>query len=89
MRVLVKGIRGVDDDRDGSRLAAAVSEHEANEGFDRDIAAVRYRDDRLPHSRTDATLDTQSPFNLVADLGPAVSPSTRSAVGWTPRSNGR
>ncbi len=68
MRALVKGVRGVDDDRDGSQLAAAVAEHEDNEGFDLDIAAVRRRDDRLPHAATEATLDTQSPFRLMADL---------------------
>jgi putative CocE/NonD family hydrolase len=68
MQVLVKGVRGVDDDRDGSQLAAAVAEHEANEAFDLDIAEVRYRDDRLPHASVDATLDTQSPFTLAADV---------------------
>lgn len=68
MRLLVKGIRGVDEDRDGARLAAAVAEHEHNEGFDREIAAVRRRDDPLPHTTDAATLDTQSPFNLAAEL---------------------
>lgn len=68
LRLLVKGVRGTDDDIDGSLLRAAVAEHAANEGFDRDIAAVRHRDERLPHSVTDATLETQSPFRLVADI---------------------
>lgn len=68
MRLLIRGVRGVDEDPDGSLLAAAVREHDANEAYDRDIAAVRYRDDRLPHSKREATLDTQSPHNLIAEL---------------------
>ena len=68
MRMLVRGLRGVDEDKSGSLLAAAVRDHAENEGFDRDIAAVRYRDDQLPHSRIEATLDTQSPHTLADAL---------------------
>jgi len=68
VQLLVRGVRGVDGDRDGSQLRAAQAEHEHNEGFDKDIAAVRLRDDRLPHSSVEATLDTQSPFRLLPDI---------------------
>jgi putative CocE/NonD family hydrolase len=49
-------------------LRAAVADHAANEGLDLDIAAGRRRDDRLPHSAMEATLETQSPFRLLADI---------------------
>lgn len=68
MRLLVKGVRGTDEDVDGLLLRAAVAEHAANEGFDRDIAAVRHRDERLPHAAVEATLETQSPFRLLDDI---------------------
>lgn len=65
VRRLVKGIRPVDDDRDGSLLAAAVAEHADNEAFDLDIAEVRHRDDPMPHSSLGGTLDDQSPFSYL------------------------
>jgi len=61
MWMLVKGIRGVDDDGDGSLLAAAVRDHADNEAFDRDLAAVRFRDEVMPYSAVEATIDVQSP----------------------------
>ena len=60
-QALVKGVRGVDEDRDGALLAAAVGDHIDNEAFDRGLAAVRFRDDVLPYSSVEATIDTQSP----------------------------
>jgi putative CocE/NonD family hydrolase len=67
-RMMMNGIQPMDADRDGSLLEAAVSEHAANEYFASDIAAVTFRDERLPGSSTNATLDTQSPFNHVAAI---------------------
>jgi putative CocE/NonD family hydrolase len=67
-RALFRGVRGVDGDRGGQQLAAAVRDHAENEEFALDVAAVRARDEQLPNSGRPATLETQSPFTLMADL---------------------
>lgn len=80
VRLLIKGVRPVDDDRDGSMLAAASASHAANEYFDSSILAVEYRDDRLPNA-PEATLDTQSPFRHAAEMQ-ASGVAIYSVAGW-------
>jgi putative CocE/NonD family hydrolase len=80
MRLLVKGLRPVDEDTHGAMLAEAVGEHAANEHFDEDILAVTYRDDPLP-SAPGSTLDTQSPFAHAGDLS-ASGVALYASTGW-------
>ena len=68
LRLMVKGLRPVDEDPDRTLLAEAVREHADNEAFDQDIVAVTHRDDVLPGSSIPATIDTQSPFSHAADM---------------------
>jgi len=78
MRVLVKGLSPVDEDKDRSLLAEAVAEHGDNERFDEDIVAITYRDDVLPGSSRGGTLDTQSPATHAA----AIEASGAAIYGW-------
>jgi putative CocE/NonD family hydrolase len=73
LRALVKGLQPVDGPDGHDLLAAAAAEHAANEHFDEDIVAVEYRDDPLPSDPT-ATLDTQSPFSIAADIAASGTP---------------
>jgi putative CocE/NonD family hydrolase len=68
LRALFKGIRPVDEDKDRSMLADAVSEHAGNQAFDLDIVAARHRDTPLPVAGGGATLDTQAPATFGSDL---------------------
>jgi uncharacterized protein len=61
MRVMVRGIRRVDEDRDGALMAAAVREHAGNVHPEEDLLGITYRDDLLPQSGGTATVDTASP----------------------------
>ena len=61
MRLMVKGIRRVDEDYDGRLMAAAVRDHEKNVHPEKDLIGITYRDDLLPQSAGTATVDTASP----------------------------
>jgi len=68
MRLMVKGITPADEDTDRSLLRQAVAEHVNNEAFDKDLLTITHRDDRLPFSSIEATIETQSPFTHAADM---------------------
>jgi uncharacterized protein len=68
MRLLVKGIRRVDDDRDGRLMEAAVAEHENNVHPEEDLLGITYRDDPLPQSKGTATVDSASPHAHAAAM---------------------
>ena len=61
LRTMIKGIRRVDDDRDGALMAAAVVEHARNVHPEEDFIGITYRDDLLPQSGGTATVDSASP----------------------------
>jgi len=71
----VKGIRAVDEDTDGSLLAAAVAEHAGNGDVTAQALDVEYRDDQSgamgigieqisPHTRLSAIRETRAPVYL-------------------------
>ena len=68
MRAMVKGITPADEDDDGHLLAQAVAEHRDNEAFDKDLLAITYRDDQLPFSSLEGTVETLSPFTHADDM---------------------
>jgi len=67
IRLLVRGNRPVDGDRDGRMLAEAVAERSANEYFDEVIAAARHRDDG-PSVDGTPLLDAISPFTHAKEV---------------------
>ncbi|HEX9889890.1 MAG TPA: CocE/NonD family hydrolase [Nitriliruptorales bacterium] len=58
---LVTGLRPVDEDTDGSLLAAAIGEHESSSYVYDDIIAVTYRDERMPTADADVSVNSWSP----------------------------
>jgi hypothetical protein len=68
LKFLGMRIMPMDEDRDGSMLAAAVGDHAENQYLDRDMLKVTYRDDQLASATTEATLDTESPFNYANEM---------------------
>jgi uncharacterized protein len=78
LRMMVKGVQPVDDDKDRGLLVAAVREHAANQHPDEQMVRVRYRDDTLPDVPGAPTLDTTSPFTHV----PAMEASGAAVYAW-------
>jgi putative CocE/NonD family hydrolase len=80
LRAGLHGLRRVDEDTDGSLLAAAVADHAGNRYIDRDIVAVTYRDEELPQA-PGVTLDRTGPAHRLPDLRAAAVPVLAYA-GW-------
>jgi len=81
LRTIMRGIRPVDDDTDGSLLRAAVSEHRGNEYLSEDINTAEYRDAPMTSPTADGTLDTQSPYRFADQIRDAHIPIL-SYTGW-------
>lgn len=62
----VKGTEPVDADRDGSMLAAAIKEHQANYDIHKQALGITCRDDMAPSGL--GTVDTFSPSNYIDKL---------------------
>ncbi|MBN1341678.1 MAG: CocE/NonD family hydrolase [Phycisphaerae bacterium] len=65
--LVLKGVRPVDADRDGSMLAAAVKDHAYNWDVHASALQFTFRDDRVPYEWT-MSADTFSPHTFVKDL---------------------
>jgi putative CocE/NonD family hydrolase len=80
LRPALRGLRRVDEDHDGSLLAAAIADHADNRYIDRDIVAVTYRDEELPQA-PGVSLDVTGPAHRFADLVASGTPVLTYA-GW-------
>ncbi|MEM1031939.1 MAG: CocE/NonD family hydrolase [Myxococcota bacterium] len=69
LRTVARGVRPVDDDRDGTLLQAARGEHEGNYDVHEGAMRVQHRDDADPSSPLDdKVIDALSPHRRLADF---------------------
>jgi len=66
VKVALKGTRPVDEDRDGSMLAAAIEEHAGNGDVAANCLDIEYRDDVSP--ALGVTVDEISPFGKLWEI---------------------
>lgn len=81
MTLLVRGLRPVDDDKDGRLLAEAVKQHAANEYIDLALLSIEYRDEPMEGTAATITIDDRSPSSYADGMrasGAAISGYT----GW-------
>ncbi|MBI5115020.1 CocE/NonD family hydrolase [Candidatus Poribacteria bacterium] len=62
VRMMVKGIKPVDDDKDGSLLAAAIRDHANNNDVHKEALGVTFRDDVSPSGVGTADMMSSSSF---------------------------
>jgi putative CocE/NonD family hydrolase len=80
MQRLVRGVRPVEEDRDGSILAAAVRSHAYNWNLHETTLRVVFRDDELPYD-WNLSFDSLSPYVFAKDID-AAGPAVYSYSGW-------
>jgi hypothetical protein len=73
-RIVARGVRPVDRDRDGALLAAAVHGHADNYDLHEMARLTTFRDDARPSGGRDVTIDTASPSSHVQQLEAAAVP---------------
>lgn len=66
-KLIVKGVRPVDDDRDGALLSAALQGHAANWNPHQEALGITYRDDPPP-SKIPTNIDELSPHTYLDDI---------------------
>jgi putative CocE/NonD family hydrolase len=76
----ILGVRPVDEDADGSLLAAAVLEHAKNVPLRRQLESITFRDDPSPAAAIDS-IDALSPSSMQEDLA-ASGAAIYSISGW-------
>ncbi len=77
----ILGVRPVDDDPKGIKLAGAVRQHETNWNVHETASRVMFRDDTLIVKVGYGTIDTLSPFNYITKLEKSAA-AFYSETGW-------
>ena len=80
VKFIVKGVRTVDDDRDGSLLSTALRDHAENWNPHREALGITYRDDPPP-SKILTNIDELSPHTHLEDIA-ASGAAVYSYSGW-------